>query len=328
MRRSTNSDSGERQARLRWVESETEFSVSESVYAMPPFASEERKKNVSTTLVPIETGRSKPYLLEITTQDVPMRGLPEALHGATFVHLSDFHGGFANTEPVFEEVIARVQAAQPDLILLTGDYIDDSQRKNNYPMQTVLSRLHAPLGVFGSFGNHDHRRGIVGIRRMLEQSGVQVLNNENVCLESGLWVAGVDDRGDGQPDLTRALEGIPDDVTAILLCHNPSLFDVLGDRDVLMLSGHTHGGQIALPLLTPKLVCWLHLRCRQVAGWYRKGRARIYVNRGLGVTGKPYRYHCPAEVGIFRMVPDPEAPAGRSRHVAHAVALPEPAGRR
>jgi predicted MPP superfamily phosphohydrolase len=267
-------------------------------------------------------------MLEVTTQDVPMRGLPEALHGATFVHLSDFHGGFGNTEPVFEEVVARVQVAQPDLVLMTGDYVDDSQKNNAYSLQDVLSRLQARYGVFGSFGNHDHRRGIVGTRRMLEQSGVRVLNNENLRIEPGLWLAAVDDLGDGQPDMERALAGVPAEATTILLSHNPSLFDHVGDRDVLMLSGHTHGGQIALPILIPKLVCWLHLRCRHVAGWYTQGRARLYVSRGLGVTGRPYRYRCPAEMGIFRMIPAPEAPRARSRRAARAPRLPEAAGRR
>lgn len=277
--------------------------------------------NISSTLIPIDTGRKKPYMLQITRQDVVMRGLPADLHGMTFAHLSDIHGGFGNTEPVYEEAIQQVNAAQPDLILFTGDYIDhknDPRTKiKNYPIQEVLSRFKAKRGVFGSFGNHDHRRGVVGTRRFLEQSGIQVLNNENVCLEPGLWLAGVDDIHEGDPDIPRALEGIPENTTAIVLSHNPRLIEKAPNRDMVILSGHTHGSQIALPFPTPLMICWLHLRCWQVAGWYERGKVRLYVNRGLGVTGKPFRYNCPAEVALFRLVPDPSEEMGTTRTQRH-----------
>jgi predicted MPP superfamily phosphohydrolase len=237
-----------------------------------------------------------------------MRGLPESLHGATVVHLTDLHGGFARLEPVYEEAIARVNAEQPDWLLLTGDYIDDHPSIKSYPMAELLRRFQAKRGVFGCFGNHDHRRGIVGTRQMLEKAGVHLLVNANLRLESGLWLAGIDDLYEGCPDIARTFAGLPDDATTIVLSHTPRLIEQSGNRDVLILSGHTHGGQIVLPLLTPQIVCWLHLRCKQVAGWYANGRARLYVNRGLGVTGKPFRYNCPAEIGIFRLVPDPTDP--------------------
>ena len=257
---------------------------------------------MSRTLIPIDTGRKTPYILEITYHDAPITNMPPALKGTTFVHLSDLHGGFGNTDAVYEEAIARVNALKPDLILLTGDYIDD-HAKNNYPIHEVLRRFEARLGLYASFGNHDHRRGIVGTRRILEQAGVRILHNENIRLESGLWIAGVDDYYEGKPDLARTLAGIPEDTTPLVLSHNPTLIEQVNGRDLLMLSGHTHGGQIALPFPTPRMVVKFHLHCNQVAGWYRIGRAQLYVNRGLGVTGKPFRYHCPAEIAVFRLIP-------------------------
>jgi predicted MPP superfamily phosphohydrolase len=279
----------------------------------------------SSTLIPIDTGRRKPYMLEITTHDVPMRGLPESMQGTTIAHMSDFHGGFGNTGPVYEEAIARVNALKPDLVLLTGDYIDDHATAKNYPMAEHLSRFKARLGVFVSFGNHDHRQGIVGSRRMLEQAGVHILNNESLCLEGGLWLAGVDDLFEGKPDVARALADLPHERTSLVLSHNPRLIERVRDRDVFILSGHTHGGQIALPFPTPKMVCLFHLRCSQVAGWYRNGRASLYVNRGLGVTGKPFRYNCPAEIGIFRLVPESESVETAQDA---PTAMPEAVGRR
>lgn len=279
-------------------------------------------------LIPIDTGRSRPYLLEVTTQDVPMRGLPEALHGATLVHLSDLHGGFGNTGPVYDEAVARIEALNPDLLVFTGDYIDDHSVPKDYPLADLVSRFHARLGVFGSFGNHDHRRGVVGLRRQLERGGVRVLNNENIAVAPGIRLAAVDDLFEGKPNIPQALAGLPDEATTIVLSHNPRLIEKVGDRDALVLSGHTHGGQIALPFPSPKMVCILHLRCPQVAGWYRNGRARLYVNRGLGVTGRPFRYNCPAEVAIFRLVPDPEKSQNTEEDSTSDLRLAETAGSR
>lgn len=237
-----------------------------------------------------------------------MRGLPETSRGITIAHLTDLHGGFGNTEPVYEEAIARVNGAKPDYILFTGDYIDDHARNADYPIQDLLRRFCAKRGVFGVFGNHDHRRGVVGSRRKVEQAGIHVLNNENIRLDTGFMLAGVDDLEEGKPDVARALEGLPSEATSIVLSHNPRLIErVTGDY--FILSGHTHGGQITFPyILTGKVVCRLHLRLRQVAGWYTNGRARSYVNRGLGVTGEPFRLNCPAEVALFRLVPAPQEP--------------------
>jgi predicted MPP superfamily phosphohydrolase len=261
-----------------------------------------KNRNVSKTLVPVDTGRKSPYMLEISTYDVPMHGLTEYWNGKTFVHLTDIHAGYGNTGPVYEEVLRRIDALEPDLILLTGDYLDDHPDDAQFPLKEILLRLPVKAGIFGSFGNHDHRRGIVGSRRLLEQSHVHRLENESFELPHGLFLAGVDDLAEGFPDIPRTLAGLPEDRTSIVLSHHPGLIERIPDRDVLILSGHTHGGQIALPFPSPRMVVKFHLRCNQVAGWYENGKARQYVSRGLGVTGKPFRYHCPAEMVVFRMV--------------------------
>lgn len=235
-----------------------------------------------------------------------MRGLPPALHGATVAHLTDLHAGFGGLEAVYDEAVQTVKARRPDLILFTGDYIDDHAPKSGYPIADLLRRFEAPMGVYGSLGNHDHRRGVEQARCFLAQADVHLLENANVRLAEGLWLAGLDDTHEGQPDLACTLEGLPDNQTSIILSHNPRLIEKIPDRDALILSGHTHGGQIALPFPSPALVCRFHLRCPQVAGWYENGRARLYVNRGLGVTGQPFRYRCPAEIAFFRLVPAPE----------------------
>lgn len=254
----------------------------------------------SSTVFRVDTGRKRPYEVEIVEHEIAINGLPPASEGATFVHLSDIHAGYGNTQPVYEETIRRVNEIEPDYLLITGDFIDD-HTLHIYPLPELLKRFSPRRGTYVSFGNHDHRRGIAQTIRILERSNVRILNNENVCTDQGIWIAGVDDYYEGRPDVQKAFRGIPPDVTTILMSHNPSMLDSVADRDVIQLSGHTHGGQIVLPFPPPWLVVKLHLNCNYVAGWYTRGKAKMYLSRGLGVTGKPFRYRCPGEIGVFRM---------------------------
>jgi predicted MPP superfamily phosphohydrolase len=234
-----------------------------------------------------------------------MRGLPRSLHGATFAQISDIHAGFAGLEKVYEEAVDAVNSSVPDYIFFTGDYIDKKTTNPKYPMAEYLRRFRASRGTFCCLGNHDHLRGSGLTGKILEKAGIRLLHNESVRLESGLWLAGIDDLHEGKPDIARTFADLPADQTSIVLSHNPRLIEKAKGRDIIILSGHTHGAQFRLKFPPPVMICYLHLRCWQVSGWYRRGNTRLYVNRGLGVTGKPYRIDCPAEIAIFRMVPDP-----------------------
>src|SRR5207237_7345019 len=118
-----------------------------------------------------------------------------------------------------------------------------------------------------------------------------------------LWLAGADDLDEGNGDVRKALEAVPRGQAAILLSHNPNALDVVPTRGpTLVLAGHTHGGQIVLPFPTPHMICRWRLGAGYVSGWYRRGNHRMYVNRGIGVTGKPplnRRFHCPPEIALF-----------------------------
>jgi predicted MPP superfamily phosphohydrolase len=241
------------------------------------------------------------YPLEITRCDLPVRGLALPPEGLVLAHLTDFHGGFAGTDPVIEEAVRLTMIERPDLILLTGDYLDDGLRKYDFPIERYLKTLSARLGVYASFGNHDHRFGLESVRERLVQAGIRILCNESLGLDYGLQIAAIDDIEEGHPDVARALEGVPSDRTTILMSHNPQVMDHPPDRDLVILSGHTHGGQFRVSFPNPELICRLHLQCRQVAGWYRSGNVRQYVNRGLGVTRLPFRVNCPAELVFFRL---------------------------
>ena len=259
-------------------------------------------QKLSSVLKQISIGNEKLYSLEISTHEAMMTNLPESLEGATFVHLSDFHCGFAGLEPVYEEAVRIVEEVQPDFILFTGDYIDKRHGTSDYPIVELLSRFKAKSGVYACFGNHDQRRGIALTRKYLEKAGIRVLYNESVQLESGLWIGAIDDFAEGKPDIPGTFKNLPDNQTSIVLSHNPRLIEKSEGRDLLILSGHTHGGQVAPNPLVAFLICYLHHHCWEVAGWYHVGETHLYVNRGTGMTGKPYRINCPAEIGIFKML--------------------------
>ena len=252
----------------------------------------------------IQASARPPYEVEIVRQDVVFRGLPDALHGATFAHVSDLHVGFGNLEKVYEAAVSFINAENVDFILFTGDYVDRRASTDNHQISELLTSFRSKQGKFGCLGNHDSLRGPALTRRFLEKGGVHPLIDERVEVCSGFTIAGLADLDEGAPDIAGTLDPLPTSRTSIVLCHNPKLIDRAGNRDIIILSGHTHGAQFRLRFPSPQMICLIHLGCRQVAGWYQRGKSRLYVNRGLGITGKPYRINCPAEIGIFRMLSD------------------------
>lgn len=242
--------------------------------------------------------------LETRTYDLPLVNLPDSLIGKTVVQLSDFHRGCGQTDPLIEEAVAQTNALEPDYILLTGDFVDRHKRDIT-PAVNLVRKLRAKQGIFGVLGNHDYYSDAGLIRNGLEAVGIEMLQNRAVEAAPGFWLAGIDDLLEGAPKLDAALKPIPHETAAILLAHNPNTLDrIAPTHPLVILSGHTHGGQIVLPFPPPSWVCRYHLNTRFVHGWYQRGRARMYVNRGIGVTGwGPYarRIHCPSEITVLHL---------------------------
>jgi hypothetical protein len=240
--------------------------------------------------------------LTLVEGDVPVRGLPREFDGARVLLVTDIHvGPFVRPEAV-RRVLARLQSVAPDLVLLGGDLA--TARVDEFPPCAAAFRaLRAPLGVFAVLGNHDHYTGDpAALRAMVEGCGIPVLHNRSVVLERGagrVVLAGVDDMHAGFPDLGAALAGAPAGLPVILLSHNPDIFFEAIERGVaLVLSGHTHGGQIRVPGL-PVLVRMSRYRLDE--GPYEADGARLVVSRGLGVTGVPLRLACPPEAVLVRL---------------------------
>jgi predicted MPP superfamily phosphohydrolase len=199
---------------------------------------------------------------------------------------------------------------RPDLVALTGDYISHS-RDYIATCARALGRLRAAHGVFAVLGNHDHWTDGAMMRDALADQGIRVLCNESTRIERGhshIRLAGVDDLMVKRDDLRQALEETSWYETRILLSHNPAIIREAARAGVdLVLSGHTHGGQINWRLLTGrkdrKIARWLRRPSRRLMrGHAQLGSTQLYVNRGLGTVIVPLRYGCPPEITLLEIV--------------------------
>ena len=244
---------------------------------------------------------------------------PSSLDGLRVALVSDLHAGAPHVGAErIEHLVAAVNAHEPDLVLLLGDYIDPEVHfGSEVAPQTVAERLgalRAPLGVVAVLGNHDWHNDGPGVRAALRGAGIPVLENE--ARRAGeLWVAGTEDTRHKSPDVDRALRDVPDGVPVILLSHDPDLFPRVPDRVALTVSGHLHGGQVGVPLVRRRFMPSRYGE-RYARGHVVEGGRHLYVTAGFGTTGWPVRLFAPPEVVILRLSgasAPPRAPGARPR---------------
>jgi predicted MPP superfamily phosphohydrolase len=264
-------------------------------------------------------GSSVQHRLERVVIRVP--GLPEAFKGTTIAMLADIHSSVFMTRDDMETYAAHLQALKADMIFIVGDFVN-SKVVEVYPMAEAFSRLSAPLGVYGVTGNHDYySKDIETIVREVSQAGIRLLRDENLVIEKGgekLWLMGMDDdhiydinsyletgkteRG----SIENMLKGIPDGAPRLFLCHKPYPFEEYSRLGIdVMVSGHTHGGQVVLAPLDNVNLSFASLASRYLAGLYRSRTNRhsqLYVTRGIGTVGIPLRLNCPPEVTHITLV--------------------------
>lgn len=264
--------------------------------------------------------------LGVTAQRIWLSDLPEGFRGFRILQLSDIHHSLFVPLDHVAAVVELSNRLKPDLIALTGDFVTYS-RSSIEPVAEILGGLRARAGVLAVLGNHDFRVGADAVERALWRQQIQVLRNRHRSLQrrgSTLYLAGVDDYGYGA-DLGEAMCGIPEDAPTILLAHNPRLVTAAACRRVgLVLSGHTHGGQVNLPLLgtvygrSPE-------QMRFKMGWDRLGVTQIYVSRGIGTIVLPLRWRCPAEVPLLELQPHQRGDASSSTFLQRSYATSWPA---
>ena len=255
-----------------------------------------------------EIGRHE---ISVVERDLGIRGLPGAFAGYRIVQISDIHFD-QYTEPSFlRRVIERINSLAPDLVLLTGDFISMGPLPLRFAhgamgrCAEILHEIQCPQR-FAAMGNHDAALGEWYIGPALADVRIPLLIDEHVPLERGgehVWLCATHDPVTHVPDLNATIPGNPD-APVLLMTHGPDYADTLlahprGHLVDAMFSGHTHGGQVRIPFMPP-----MHLPeggRKYVEGAFQLGRLQLYVNRGIGAVGLPFRLNCPPEITVFTL---------------------------
>jgi uncharacterized protein len=249
---------------------------------------------------------------EITHRTIPIRNLPDAFQGFRIVQMSDIHLEEYTEAFFLERMVAETNALAPDLVLITGDFVSRGPRALPVAWRAaglgaeILSTLNAPQR-FGVLGNHDVNVGAEHVITPLEAHGTPILVDSFTPIERGsdvLWLCGSDDAGTRTPDLNFAIPAAPR-APVLLMCHEPDYIDTIIDHPRfplvdLMLSGHSHGGQICLPFIGPLVLP--PMGQKYIEGLFHFGHMQLYVNRGIGTVGLPFRLNCPAELTHITLV--------------------------
>lgn len=246
----------------------------------------------------------EPRNIEMTTVSVYMDTLPAGMAPVRIVHLTDFHYRLGFSDTHFRRIVQRVNALQPDLIVLTGDYTSMPQKQNIAPCARMLEGLRARYGVWAVLGNHDRYHYSEATTRALTKHGIRVLNNEAAPITTPtgrFWLLGVDDYWHGHADLPTALCKVPANEGKVLLVHEPDFADVAATHGIdLQLSGHSHGGMVRVlhfeRLVLPPYARNYPLGAKSVQDML------LYTNRGIGV---PIRFNCRPEIALITLYPLP-----------------------
>jgi len=237
-------------------------------------------------------------ILRVKEIDIPVSDKAKGLSGMTIVQLSDLHLGIIKNEKWISSVVEKVNSLNPDLILVTGDIVDDSAIFDK-KYSDVLKQLKSKYGVFACLGNHEYYAGKSNSIKFIADSNIELLVNKAVLVGNKIYVVGVDDKqgrsfGSEGPDLKKAFTSVDKNKYVILMVHNPNYYRTASSFDVdLMLSGHTHSGQI------PPASLFVPFIYRHGNGLYSDGKMLGYTTSGTGSWGPPMRFLNSSEIVKF-----------------------------
>ena len=259
----------------------------------------------------------EPNNIQIERISVKVENLSESFDGIKIVHLTDFHSkDFGERE---KRVLEILEDLDPDLVFITGDFIDHKTKDIDSCQEFWRELGNKYQGkIFGVLGNHEYwidHINASSIKDLLEKSGIVVLRNENKKISRSkdaavlrlynddeyIYLIGVDDPDTGRDDLSKAMINIEKNIPKILLAHSPDIVDNLqGEQIDLILSGHTHGGQVKIPFLRP---FWTPTenRGKYASGLFEINGTNLYVNRGIGTAIFPIRFNCSPEITVIEL---------------------------
>jgi hypothetical protein len=234
--------------------------------------------------------------------------LPPSMDGFTIAMASDIHSSPFMTKAEMDACVQALLSVDADVIVVPGDFVT-SATEEVYPFAESFSALHAPSGVYGVMGNHDFFAADPDrVAREVNDCGIRLLHNERTLVTKGggsIALVGIDDVG--RPErasayLRSALRGASPEVPSILLCHRPYFLPQAAEEGIdLVLSGHTHGGQIVFGRFGNVTLTPAQLFSPYVWGHYRHGAAQMFVSRGVGTVGLPMRINCPPEIVVITL---------------------------
>lgn len=249
----------------------------------------------------IEPGR-----LVIREQTIQIDNWPQPLDGLRIAVLSDIHvDNWFITEKKLRTIVERTNQQQPELIVILGDYMAGDGRATDRVepevFAPVLKDLRAPLGIYSVLGNHDWWYNGAKVRKALEQNGIKVLENESAKVDArgtSFWLAGLADLWTRPQRIADTVATVPEGQPLIALTHNPDIFPNLPQRVPLLLAGHTHGGQVRLPIIGPVVESseygWVH-------GHVFADNHHLFVTTGIGTSIVPVRFGLPPEIVILTL---------------------------
>ena len=242
--------------------------------------------------------------VQVTRRTLPIPGLADSLDGLRLAHISDTH--LPGNRAAAKDAVRHIRRVKPEIVVLTGDIVQKSE--GLAAAMSFAKEVRGTLATFAVMGNWEHAAGLTPDRLAgaYAESGVELLVNAcRTVLVGGapLNIVGLDDPSAGRPDPEEAVSTARPGAPTVWLVHSPGIADDLGkggwEPPTLILSGHTHGGQIRIPGLPPLV---LPRGCgRFISGYYPDAAGPLYVSRGIGTSGIRTRLFCPAELPVFTL---------------------------
>jgi len=248
----------------------------------------------------------EPSSLILRETQITLPSWPAGLKGLRIAVISDLHAGSPYiTIDKIHQIVEKTNGAQPDLILLPGDFVIQGVLGGSFiepeTLASELKGLRARFGVFATLGNHDWWYNAHRVKESLETAGILVIENDAAMIErpgAAIWIAGIGDKWEGNPDIASALARVDNSAPIIAFTHNPDIFPSIPAKVALTIAGHTHGGQVALPIIGRPIVP-SEFGERYAKGHIVEGDRHLFVASGIGTSILPVRFRVPPEISLL-----------------------------